>query len=105
MSRKSASRKPKPAPAAPKSRRLLRGKTITKKTGKSAGKITAKKATKKPDTIATLVAAASQPLALPIEASWHSGVAFNLQLLFKHAALIDEFSLPEDIEPAPVFRA
>jgi hypothetical protein len=57
------------------------------------------------DAIGTLVVAASQALALPMEASWHSGVAFNLQLLFKHAALVDEFSLPDDAEPAPVFRA
>jgi len=60
---------------------------------------------KKPDAISTLVAAAGQALALPMDASWHSGVTFNLQLLFKHAALVDEFSLPDDSEPAPVFRA
>jgi hypothetical protein len=52
-----------------------------------------------------MVTAAIHALALPIEASWHAGVTFNLQLLFKHAALIDEFSLPDDTEPAPVFRA
>jgi hypothetical protein len=60
---------------------------------------------KRPDTFATMVTAAIHALALPIEASWHAGVTFNLQLLFKHAALIDEFSLPDDTEPAPVFRA
>jgi hypothetical protein len=60
---------------------------------------------RKPDAIGTLVAAASQALALPLEASWQSGVTFNLQLLFKHATLVDEFSLPDDAEPAPVFRA
>jgi hypothetical protein len=59
----------------------------------------------KPDAIGALVAAAAQALALPMEASWHSGVTFNLQLLFKHAALVDEFSLPDGAEPAPVFRA
>ncbi len=60
---------------------------------------------KKPDAVGTLVAAAAQALALPMEASWHSGVTFNLQLLFRHAALVDQFSLPDDTEPAPVFRA
>jgi len=44
-------------------------------------------------------------LALPMDPSWHAGVTFNLQLLLKHAALIDEFSLADDAEPAPVFRA
>jgi hypothetical protein len=59
----------------------------------------------KPDTVGTLVAAASQALALPVEASWRAGVTFNLQLLFKHAALIDQFSLANETEPAAVFRA
>ena len=36
---------------------------------------------------------------------WHAGVTLNLQLLLKHAALIDEFSLADGAEPAPVFRA
>jgi hypothetical protein len=101
MTRKSASRKAKPARRASKPARPLRAK----KTIKKAAKRTAKKPNRKPGTIGSLVTAAGQSLALPIEASWHAGVAFNLQLLFKHAALIDEFSLSEDIEPAPVFRA
>jgi Protein of unknown function (DUF4089) len=85
MARKSGSRRAKSARRASKPARPLR--------------------TKRPDAFATVATAASQLLALPIETSWHSGVTFNLQLLFKHAALIDEFSLPDDIEPAAVFRA
>ena len=60
---------------------------------------------KRPDAFGIVATAASQLLALPIEPSWHAGVTFNLQLLFKHAARIDEFSLTDDIEPAPVFCA
>ena len=60
---------------------------------------------KRADAVGTLVTAAAQALPLPIEASWHAGVTFNLQLLLKHAALIDAFSLSDDAEPAPVFRA
>jgi hypothetical protein len=85
MTRKSISRKAKSARRARTPARPLR--------------------TRKPDAFGTLVAAASQALALPIEASWHAGVTFNLQLLFRHGALVDEFSLPDDAEPAPVFRA
>jgi Protein of unknown function (DUF4089) len=85
MARKSSSRKAKSARRASAPARRLR--------------------TRKPDTVGTLVTAASHALALPIEASWHAGVTFNLQLLFKHAGLIDQYSLPNDIEPAPVFRA
>ena len=60
---------------------------------------------KKPDAIAALVAASAQALALPLEPAWHVGVKFNLQLLLTHAARVDEFLLPGETEPAPVFRA
>jgi len=85
MARKSSSRKAKSARRARKPARPLRAK--------------------RPDAFAAIVTAASQTLALPIDASWQSGVTFNLRLLFKHAALIDEFPLPDDVEPAPVFSA
>ena len=57
------------------------------------------------DAIDALVAASAQALALPIDPAWHPAVRPNLQLLLKHAALVEEFSLPDDTEPAPVFRA
>jgi hypothetical protein len=60
---------------------------------------------RKPDDVSTLAAAGVKALALPVEAAWHAGITFNLQLLFKHAALIDSFALPDESEPAPVFRA
>ncbi len=60
---------------------------------------------RKPDPIETLVAASAQTLAVPLDPAWHDGVKRNLQLLFTHAALVDAFSLPDESEPAPVFRA
>ncbi len=60
---------------------------------------------RKADTIDTLVAANALALALPIDTAWHAGVRLNLQLILIHAALVDEFSLPDETEPAPVFRA
>jgi len=60
---------------------------------------------KKPDAVEMLVSAGAQALALPIDPAWAAGIRFNLQLLFRHAALVDEFSLPDESEPAPVFRA
>ena len=55
--------------------------------------------------LAGLVAAGAQALALPIDPTWQAGVKLNLQLLFIHAALVDEFPLPDETEPGPVFRA
>jgi hypothetical protein len=60
---------------------------------------------RKPDDIRGLAAAGAKALSLPIDAAWHAGITFNLQLLFKHAALIDGFALPDESEPGPVFRA
>jgi hypothetical protein len=60
---------------------------------------------RKPDTIAALVAASAQILALSIDPAWDAGVKLNLQVLFRHAALVDAFLLPDEVEPAPVFRA
>jgi Protein of unknown function (DUF4089) len=60
---------------------------------------------RKPDDASALAAAGVKILALPVEPAWHAGIAFNLQLLFKHAALIDGFALVDESEPAPVFRA
>jgi hypothetical protein len=57
------------------------------------------------DAIAALVDASAQALALPIEPAWREGVRFNLQLILTHAARVAEFPLPDDSEPAPVFRA
>jgi hypothetical protein len=60
---------------------------------------------RKPDDIGTLATAGVKALALPIKPTWQAGITFNLQLLFKHAALIDGFALTDESEPGPVFRA
>ena len=55
--------------------------------------------------IDTLVDAGAKALGLPLDPAWQGGVKFNLQLILRHATLVDEFSLPDDAEPAPVFHA
>ena len=47
----------------------------------------------------------AQALGLTLDPSWQAGVKFNLQLILRHAALVDEFPLPDDAEPAPIFHA
>ncbi len=60
---------------------------------------------RKADAIETLVVATAQALALPLDPAWHNDVKRNVRLLYVHAALIDDFTLPDESEPAPVFRA
>ena len=57
------------------------------------------------DGIERLVEASAQALGIPLERGWTQGVAFNMRLIFRHAKLVDEFPLADDIEPAPVFYA
>ena len=42
---------------------------------------------------------------MPIEPEWQPAVKANLEVTLKHAALVAEFELPDDAEPAPVFTA
>lgn len=59
----------------------------------------------KPDTIEFMVVANAQALSLKLDPSWKAGVTFNLHLILHHAALVDEFPLPDDAEPAAIFHA
>ena len=61
--------------------------------------------TKREDSIDAFVAASAQALGLTLDPAWHGSIAFNLRLILRHAALVDEFALPDDAEPAPVFHA
>jgi hypothetical protein len=58
-----------------------------------------------PDALDVLIMATAQELKLPLEPAWRPGVKFNLNLILRIAALVDEFPLPDDAEPAPVFHA
>jgi hypothetical protein len=76
-------------------------------TNASAAKSSAEKRDKTPkhDAIAAMIAASAQALGLTLDPAWQAGIKFNLQLILRHAALIDEFPLPDDAEPASVFHA
>jgi hypothetical protein len=60
----------------------------------------------KPDeTLDQFIEAAVRMLSLPIEPEWKAAIRANLEMSLRHAALVDEFPLPDDAEPAPVFKA
>jgi Protein of unknown function (DUF4089) len=44
-------------------------------------------------------------LALPVEEAWRPAVRANLEVSLRLARLVDEFALPDEIEPASVFAA
>jgi len=57
------------------------------------------------DAIGLLAEVNARALGLPLDPAWRDGVVFNLRLIFRTASLVDEFPLPDDTEPAPVFHA
>lgn len=44
-------------------------------------------------------------LRLPVKSEWKVEVKNQLQVILHHGSLVAEFPLPDDGEPAPVFRA
>jgi hypothetical protein len=61
--------------------------------------------TKPENSIDALAAASAQALGLTLDPAWHKSIALNLRLILRHASPVDEFALPDDAEPAPVFHA
>jgi len=49
--------------------------------------------------------AVGRALGLPIEDAWRPAIRANLEVSLKMAKLVDEFSLPDEAEPASVFTA
>jgi len=57
------------------------------------------------DPLDDFIDAAAGALNLPVEPAWRPAIKANLQVTLRQAALVSEFALPDDAEPAPVFRA
>jgi hypothetical protein len=57
------------------------------------------------DTLDPLIAASALALDVPVDPAWHPAIRFNLDVTLRLAALVTDFPLPDDAEPAPVFRA
>jgi hypothetical protein len=48
---------------------------------------------------------AAAALGLPLDPAWKPSVKANLEVTLKHANLVAAFALPDEAEPAPVFKA
>jgi hypothetical protein len=57
------------------------------------------------DPLDDFIDAAAKALALPIEDAWRPAVRANLEVSLRLARLVDEFTLPDEAEPASVFTA
>jgi len=50
------------------------------------------------------IVATAAALALPLEAEWKPAIKAHLHVIWRLAALVAEFDLPDELEPAPVFE-
>jgi hypothetical protein len=57
------------------------------------------------DSLDDYIAAAADMLALPIDPAWMPAVRMNLEITLRLAKLVEDFDLPDDAEPAPMFKA
>jgi Protein of unknown function (DUF4089) len=51
------------------------------------------------------ITAASAALDLPLDPAWKASVKANLEVTLRHAATVAEFALPDEAEPAPIYKA
>lgn len=49
--------------------------------------------------------AAARALDVPVDPDWKPAVRANLEVTFRLAKLVTEFELPDEAEPAPVYKA
>ncbi len=47
--------------------------------------------------------AVAKALALPVEEAWRPAIRANLDVSLRLARMVDDFALPDETEPAPVF--
>ncbi len=57
------------------------------------------------DPLDLYIDAVAAALRLPIEDAWRPAVRANLEVSLRLARMVDEFALPDETEPAPVFAA
>ncbi len=57
------------------------------------------------DPLDDFIAASARALGLTVRPQWQAAIKANLDVTLKHAALVAEFELPDDAEPAPIFTA
>jgi len=57
------------------------------------------------DSLDDYIDAVSKALGLPVQDAWKPAIKANLEVSLRLARLVDEFALPDEIEPASVFAA
>jgi len=57
------------------------------------------------DPLDNYIDAVAGTLALTVEEAWRPAIKANLEVSLRLARLVDDFALPDESEPAPIFAA
>jgi hypothetical protein len=57
------------------------------------------------DPLDDYIDAVAKALALPVEEAWRPAIKANLEVSLRLARMVDDFALPDETEPAPIFSA
>lgn len=57
------------------------------------------------DPLDDMIDGAAQALRIAVKPEWRASIKANLKVTLDHAARVEEFPLPDDAEPAPIFKA
>jgi hypothetical protein len=57
------------------------------------------------DPLDDYIDAVALALALPVEVAWKPAIRVNLDVTLKMARMVQEFPLPDEIEPASIYEA
>lgn len=87
----------------PSSRKSARPRAAAAKAAKPAKP--SGTSSRKADPLDQWIVAGATALGLRVDKSWMRAVRTNLRVTLDQAAAVAEFPLPDDAEPAPVFRA
>jgi hypothetical protein len=88
-------------------RRPRKAKVVRKvpRKNRSKGRKAAKPNKPKRDPLDDFIVAGARAFDLKIDEAWMPAVRGHLQVTLRHGALVAAFALPDDAEPAPVFKA
>ena len=56
-------------------------------------------------TLNALIDAGTRALGIPMKPAWRQAVRMHLAISLGHASTVVETDLPDELDPAPVFRA
>ena len=57
------------------------------------------------DPLDNFIAAAAAALQLPVQPGWQGSIKANLAVTFNFANSVADFALPDEAEPAPIYKA